>query len=286
MLTLFQSLILGGLQGVSELFPISSLGHSVILPGILGWRIDQQDPFFLIFLVATHFATALVLFFFFLKDWKRILGGFFRSFREREIREDDPDAKLAWLLIVSTIPAGIIGLLFEKQIKDYFIAPRSAALFLAANGILLFGAEFLRRRARKSPSRDGDARIAKLSWTQGLKVGTMQTLALIPGFSRTGATIAGGLLAGLSHEDAARFSFLLATPIIAGAALLKLPELIVSFDAAVIGVAAAGAAASAISAYLAVKFLTRYFGNESRTLSPFATYCLLAGIAASLYLVF
>lgn len=284
MLSYFQGIALGALQGISELFPISSLGHTVIFPQIFGWNVNEQSPLFLMFLVATHFATAIVLLGFFWKDWVRIVKGLFRSLRDREIRESDPDAKLGWLLVVATIPAGILGLLFKDQIQRYFISPRSAALFLIVNGFLLAGAEFLRRRKKKESSdiSGSDARIAKLSFWQGIKVGMMQVLALIPGFSRTGSTIAGGLLAGLSHEDATRFSFLLSTPIIGAAAALELPQLFLSGNTTAALVTVSGAIAAAFFAYLSVKFLTAYFASENRTLAPFAAYCFLAGIAALL----
>jgi len=286
MLSFFQAIILGALQGISELFPISSLGHSVILPQLLGWNINEQSPFFLMFLVATHFATALVLLIFFWKDWVRIVKGLFRSFRDREIKESDHDAKLGWLLVAGTIPAGILGLLFKDQIQQHFITASSAALALALNGILLAGAEYLRRRKKREPSNmpGSDARIAKLSFWQGIKIGTLQILALIPGFSRTGSAIAGGLLTELSHEDAVRFSFLLATPLIGAAALLELPQLIFSGNALAIEVSLVGAFYAALFAYLAVKFLTEYFATPSRTLAPFAAYCFLAGIAAMIML--
>ncbi len=282
MLSYLQGIILGALQGISELFPVSSLGHSVILPQIFGWNINEQSPFFLMFLVATHFATALVLLFFFWKDWVRIVKGLCRSLRDREINESDSDAKLGWLLVAGTIPAGILGLLFKDQIQQYFISARSAAFFLVLNGFLLAGAEILRRRKRKESLdlQRSDTRIAKLSFWQGIKVGTMQILALIPGFSRTGSTIAGGLLVGLSHEDSVRFSFLLSTPIIGAAAALELPQLFSSGNSTMIMVAVFGALVSAFFAYLSVKFLTAYFAVENRTLAPFAVYCFLAGIAA------
>ena len=170
--------------------------------------------------------------------------GLFRSLRDREIKESDHDAKLGWLLVAGTIPAGILGLLFKDQIQQYFISPRSAAFFLIVNGFLLSGAELLRRRKKNEPSDilRSDARIAKLSFWQGIKVGTMQILALIPGFSRTGSAIAGGLLTGLSHEDATRFSFLLATPIIGAAAVLELPLLFSSGNVRVIDVSFRGSA--------------------------------------------
>jgi len=221
----FQAAVLGLLQGVSELFPVSSLGHSVILPKLLGWNIHQNAPYFLTFLVATHLATAIVLFVFFRADWWRILRGLGRSLRDRGIAPDDTDAKLGWLLVVGTIPAGILGLLLQDQLRKIFASPQYAAVFLCANGILLYGAEQLRRRAPQTDT-DDDTRIARqVGWRDATLVGGAQALALIPGFSRSGAAMSGGLLVGLSHKDAARFAFLLATPIIGAAALLKLPEL-------------------------------------------------------------
>jgi len=285
MLTYIQAIILGILQGVSELFPISSLGHSVVLPSLAGWEINTRDPFFLTFLVATHLATAIVLLGFYWRDWIKIIAGIFRALRIREISGDDTYAKLGWLLIVSTIPAGILGLLFEDQIRMIFISPRSAALFLALNGILLFVAERLRRRAIANVDSNPDAHIAKLSWREGILVGALQALALIPGFSRTGASLASGLYVGLSHEDALRFSFLLATPIIGAAAALKIPELLASGNAHMINIALLGAVFAGIFAYLSVTFLSRYFHTERHTLIPFAMYCLIIGIAASIYLL-
>lgn len=284
MISPVQALILGLLQGISELFPISSLGHSVILPRLLGWNIQQKNPIFLIFLVATHFATALVLFAFFWKDWVSIISGIFRSLKEREIKDSDSYAKLGWLLIVGTIPAGALGLLFENSLKTFFASAQFAAFFLTLNGILLLGGERLRRRIKeKTDLPHSDERIAKLSWFQSLKVGLLQSIALFPGFSRTGATIVGSLLAGLSHEDSLRFSFLLATPIIGAAAVLKLPELSVFPNQQVISTALIGALAAALSAYFAVKFLIKYF--KTKTLIPFALYCLLVGGLISLYLL-
>ena len=279
MLTSSQAVILGFLQGISELFPVSSLGHSVVLTGLLGWSIHQSDEFLLVFLVATHFATALVLFAFYRRDWVRIISGLFRSLAEREIRDTDPDARLAWLLVVGTIPAGMLGLLLEEPLRRLFVAPRTAAVFLAANGVLLFMGEALRRRAQdENRESDGDRRIARLGWFEAARVGVLQALALIPGFSRTGATLAGSLWVGLSHEDALRFSFLLATPIIGAAAMLKLPDLLTADARAVLGAALIGAVCAAIGAYVSVRFLTRYF--QTQTLSPFAAYCLLAGVLA------
>jgi undecaprenyl-diphosphatase len=272
----FQAVVLGLLQGFSELFPVSSLGHSVVLPKLLGWNIQQSDKFFLNFLVATHLATALVLLGFFWRDWVRIVSGIGRSLRDRQIRSEDSDAKLGWLIVVGTIPAGLLGLALEHSLRDLFKSAESAAVFLILNGFMLYGAERLRRRPPRPGDGEGDsdARIAKLSWSQAIAVGAAQAIALIPGFSRSGASMGGGLLVGLSNEDAARYSFLLATPIIGAAAALKLPEL-VGKSGHVIGTALVGAVCAAITAYLSVRFLMRYF--ETNTLTPFAVYCVIAG---------
>jgi len=283
LITYGQAIVLGLLQGFSELFPISSLGHSVILPSLLGWNIHQNDAYFLAFLVATHLATALVLLGFFWADWVRIVKGLSRSLRDRGIAPDDTDAKLAWLLVVGTIPAGILGLTLEHKLRSVFASPQSAAIFLTLNGVMLFGAEMLRRRAPQTDV-DDDARIAKqLRFDKAFGIGAAQALALIPGFSRSGATMGGGLLAGLSNKDAARFAFLLATPIIGAAAVLKLPELFGSAGDGVRGQALVAALCSALTAYLAVRFLMRFF--ETNKLTPFAVYCVLAGVGALLYLV-
>jgi undecaprenyl-diphosphatase len=280
-----QAIILGLLQGVSELFPISSLGHSVILPKLLGWDIHQNDSYFITFLVGTHLATAIVLLGFFWRDWVRIVKGLGRSLHDREIAADDTDAKLAWLLVVGTIPAGILGLLLEHKLRHVFASPKSAALFLALNGVLLFAAEFLRRRAPLVEEGDADQRIAeRLNWKEAVGIGTAQALALIPGFSRSGATMAGGLFSGLTNEDAARFAFLLATPIIGAAAILKLPELFGSAGDGVRGQTLVGALCSAVTAYLAVKFLMRFL--HTNRLTPFAVYCLIVGISVSIYFQF
>jgi undecaprenyl-diphosphatase len=272
---------IGLLQGVTELFPVSSLGHSVILPQLFGWDIHQNDAYFITFLVATHLATAIVLFFFFWKDWMRILRGMGRSLRDRGIAPTDTDAKLGWLLVVGTIPAGVLGLLLEHALRSVFASAQSASFFLILNGFLLFGAEALRRRAPETAD-DDDTRIARqVGFPQAFGVGAAQAIALIPGFSRSGATMGGGLLVGLSHKDAARFAFLLATPIIGAAALLKLPELAGSQGDGIRGQALVASLCSAGSAYLAVRFLMRYF--ETRTLIPFAVWCVGFGAFCTAY---
>jgi undecaprenyl-diphosphatase len=282
MISYLQGVVLGLLQGLTEPFPVSSLGHGVILPRVLGWNIHQDDSYFLSFLVATHLATALVLLGFFWSDWKRIVRGVLRSLRAREIAADDVDARLGWLLIAGTIPVGVIGLVAERPLRTLFASPRAAAAFLVLNGLMLLAAERLRRAgvapATGGPSEsddDPDARLAGLSWRQAALVGVSQAVGLMPGMSRSGATMSAGLLAGLRHEDAARFAFLLATPIIGAAALLKVPELLGRQGDGVRGPAAVGAVCAAITTYLAVKFLLRFF--ESHRLTPFGLYCVCAG---------
>ncbi|HEU4706526.1 MAG TPA: undecaprenyl-diphosphate phosphatase [Solirubrobacterales bacterium] len=273
-----QAIILGALQGIAEPFPISSLGHAVIVPSLFGWNIHQNDEFFLAFLVATHCATAAVLFVFFWEDWKRIFAGMGRSLRDREIREDDPDARLGWVIVIGTIPAGILGLLLEHKLRSLFASPTSAAVFLTINGVLLLIFERLRRRPPRPGDYEGDAdpRIAHISFKQAFAIGTAQAAALVPGISRSGITMGGGLITGLSNEDAARYAFLLATPIIGAAGVLKLPDLMGSAGDGVRGQALVGAIAAAVTTWFAVKFLLRYF--ETNRLSPFGVYCIIAGL--------
>jgi undecaprenyl-diphosphatase len=282
----FQAIVLGLLQGFAEPFPISSLGHAVIAPQLFGWDIHQNDKFFLTFLVGTHCATAIVLFVLFRKDWMRIFRGMGRSLRDRQIGEGDSDAKLGWLLVVGTVPAGLIGLLLEHPLRSLFASASAAAAFLIVNGFLLLAFESLRKRPPRRGDYLGDAdpRMAKLSWKQAIAVGTTQAAALIPGISRSGVTMGGGLVVGLSNEDAARYSFLLATPIIAAAGFLKLPELLGSAGDGVRGQALVGALAAALTTVLAVKFLLKFF--ETNRLTPFGIYCIVAGTICSLIFAF
>ncbi|MFI5027749.1 MAG: undecaprenyl-diphosphate phosphatase [Solirubrobacterales bacterium] len=282
----FQAIVLGLLQGIAEPFPISSLGHAVIAPSLFGWDIHQNDEFFLAFLVATHCATALVLFLIFLEDWKRILGGLVRLARDRRVLDTDIDARLGWLLVVGTVPAGLLGLLLERPLRTLFASASTAAAFLILNGVLLLVFERFRRRPPRPGDYEGDsdARIAKLTWKQAFGVGTAQAAALIPGISRSGVTMGGGLIFGLSNEDAARYSFLLATPIIGAAGVLKIPELLGSAGDGVRGQALVGAIAAAFTTYIAVKFLLRYF--ETNQLTPFGIYCIAMGVICSLIFAF
>jgi undecaprenyl-diphosphatase len=283
----FQALILGLTQGIAEPFPVSSLGHGVIIPSLFGWNIHQNDDYFLAFLVATHCATAIVLFFYFFADWMRIFRGLGRSIRDRGIGAGDDDARLGWLLVIGTIPAGILGLALQHPLRTLFASPETAALFLTLNGVLLLAFERLRRRRPEKGDGEGDSdpRIARrVTLKQAAAIGTAQAAALIPGISRSGVTMGGGIMVGLSNEDAARFGFLLATPVIAAAGLLKLPELFGSAGDGVRGPALVGALAAAFTTFFAVRFLLRFF--KTNRLTPFGIYCLVAGIVCSLIFAF
>lgn len=285
MITVIQAIIIGLIQGVTELFPISSLGHSVIIPKLLHWNLNQGQSFYLTFLVATHFATALVLFVFFYKEWILIIKGLGRSLKSRAIDKTDIYAKIGWLLVVATIPAGILGLLFKDSINKLFASARVAAMLLIVNGLVLFVAEKLRKSSNKkefSESRT-DHQIAKLSFPKSVFIGISQTFALLPGFSRSGTSMAGSLLFGLDNSSAARFSFMLATPVIGAAALLQLPSIFSVTEKPIRIAILAGAISAAIAAYISVKFLVKYF--QTKTLTPFAIYCFIAGIFYSILLI-
>ncbi|MEV7020871.1 undecaprenyl-diphosphate phosphatase [Kitasatospora sp. NPDC093558] len=301
-LTYPEAIGVGLLQGVTELFPVSSLGHSILLPAIIGGKIQHdldmtaEGSPYLSVLVGLHLATALALVVFFYKDWLRVIGGLFSSIRHRRI--ETRNEKLAWLLIISTIPVGIAGLAFEKALRNALGKPIPAAVFLALNGLVLLGAERLkrggtgRRRAGHAapvsdepgldPAIASDHRLARLSFLQGTWIGAAQILALFPGISRSGVTMSAGILRGLHHEDAARFSFLLATPVIIAASALKVPELFKPENADILGPVVAGSIAAFVAGYVSVRFLTKYF--ETRSLTPFAIYCFVAGVGSAVYL--
>lgn len=285
-MTLLQALAFAVIQGLTELFPVSSLGHAVVLPAILGWHIDQDSPHFLPFLVVLHVGTATALLLYFWRDWWGLLLAVFgRGSSRAAVREH---RHLIVLLIIGTLPAVVLGFIFEKWLRHLFGSPMAAASFLIANGFVLFLGERLRRRAALAGNR---RRLTTAGWGDALAVGFWQTTAFFPGISRSGATIVGGLLAGLRHEDAARFSFLLATPVIVGAAVLEIPKLLHAH--AEIGAAGFGGGvlwlagfAAGITAYASTAFLMRYFRyrEESPALDPFAYYCWAAGALALIYL--
>jgi len=281
-MTFLQAIIFAIVQGVTELFPVSSLGHAVILPAVLGWHIDQESPRFLPFLVVLHVGTATALLVYFWREWLGLLMAVFtRSAATREHRH------LIVLLVLGTLPAVVLGFAFEKGLRHLFGSPVAAAFFLILNGIVLFAGERLRRRANAARDR---RELAQATWGDAVVVGLCQTTAFLPGISRSGATIVGGLLVGLRHEDAARFSFLLATPIILGAAVLEIPKLLHASGGTGAGLSGgvlwiAGVVAG-VTAYASTAFLMRYFRSreESAALDPFAYYCWLAGGLALLYL--
>ncbi len=320
-----EAIVIGGLQGITELFPVSSLGHSIIIPALIGGRwatdlsVSTAESPYLAFVVGLHVATAAALLLFFWRDWVRIIGGFVSSMRYRRISTDAE--RLAWLIVLATIPVGLAGLLLEHLFRTVLGRPMPAAAFLFANGLILLVGERLRRRAapervvsapasrgyrvagrggfsaggaglgverprlpssRPDDDRQSDARVARLNLGRGILIGSAQILALLPGISRSGVTMVAGLTQGLSHRDAARFSFLLATPVILAAGVLKIPDLFGPLGSGIGGQIAAGSAASFICAYLSVRFLDRYF--RTRTLIPFAIYSLAVGAIAFLVL--
>jgi undecaprenyl-diphosphatase len=284
--------VIGALQGVSELFPVSSLGHSVLVPAWVGgsWARDlnvaKPESPYLAFIVGLHVATALALIVYFWRDWVRIIGGLVTSVVRREVRT--ADQRLAWLLVLATIPVGLVGLLAEHWLRTTLGRPVPAAIFLVVNGAVLLLAERLRRTDARQPYVDerisgpeSDARIARLPVAEATLIGSAQIFALAPGISRSGIAMVAGMLRGLSREDAARFSFLLATPVILAAGALKLGDLAGPLGDGIRGQVLFGSVLSGVGAYLSVRFLTRYFAN--RSLRPFGGYCLIAG-AASLVL--
>lgn len=284
MITYFQAILLGLLQGVTELFPISSLGHSVIIAWLFKWNTilaDQakSESFFLSFLVVLHVATATALLIFYRKVWLRIIKGFFSSLKTRKI--DDPNSHLAWLLIAATIPAGVFGLAFEHILRTQFAKPLSAIIFLIINGFILLAGDHYQREHHQKLGEEslGDTTQQvsnKLTFKRAGLIGVAQIGALCAGISRSGITMVSGMYSGLTTEDAARFSFLLATPIILGAGLLKLPDFFSNLDAGVRGQILAGGIVAGIAAYLTVRFLDKYFQDKS--LRPFGIYCLAAGV--------
>ncbi len=318
-LTYLEAAVVGLVQGVSEMFPVSSLGHNVLIPAIIGgaWARDlnvaaPESPY-LAFIVGLHVATAIALLIYFWRDWVKIIGGFLSSVRDRRV--DTDDQKLAWMIVLATIPVGIAGLAFEHAFRVIFGKPVIAAVFLAVNGVLLIAGERYRSRASLAADRAiaaerepaelvaagqpsagrpalrqqeeaetiwADRRLASVSYPQAVVIGSAQILALLAGISRDGVTMVAGMARGLSREDAARFAFLLATPVILAAGALKIPDLLGPLGAGIRGQILLGSVLSGIGAYLSVRFLLRYL--RTRTLTPFGIYCLSAGLACVVYL--
>lgn len=312
-MTLIQSIIISILQGVSELFPVSSLGHAVLLPKLLHWGIDEQSPTWLAFLVALHLGTATALLIYFREEWIGVVKAFVRSVQTGQM-SGDHDQRLAWMVVLGTIPAGFVGFVLQHPLRSLFASPYVAASFLIVNGAIMYVGERLIQRQQADKVEDlslertgsGDVLalhrdeeqgqnlrpaegtvgryrdITQVSWRDAAIVGFAQIGALIPGISRSGVTMVAGLAAGLTHEAAARYAFLLATPIIAAAGVLEVPQLFDPTARSILGYALLGVVLAGIAAYLSVRFLMRYF--EFGRLDPFAYYCWAAGAVSLLLL--
>ncbi len=321
-LTYAESILVGLVQGVTELFPVSSLGHNVLIPALIGgtWSQDlnvaKPESPYLAFIVGLHVATAIGITVYFWRDWVRIIGGFFSSLRHGEVRT--PDQTLAWMIIVATIPVGLTGLVFEHTFRVLFAVPSRAAIFLAVNGVILFlGERFRTRKSRQADEQvmqdrepalvgaarvggahssgqravrthqiaaaiQADRRITTIGFWETLLIGSAQILALLAGISRDGVAMVAGMARGLSREDAARFAFLLATPVILAAGMLKVGDLFGPLGAGIRPQILVGSVIAGVAAYLSVRFLMKYF--QTRTLTPFAIYCFIFGVASLVYL--
>jgi len=290
-ITYFQAIVLGVLQGVTELFPISSLGHTVLFPTLFGWNhvVDiqsQSESPWLAFVVMLHVGSALGLLFYYRRDWVEIVGAFFNTLKTR--RAGTSNERLAWLIIIASIPAGVLGLVFEHQLRTLTAKPEVAAAFLMVNGLVLFAAERFRRRAqvrelavKEGAKPDGGRELDTLEYREAFVVGVAQSTALVAGISRDGVTMGAGLARGLDHSDSARFAFLLATPTILAAGLVKLPDLLGHLGDGVRGQALVACVAAAVTAVFTVRFLVNYF--KTKTLIPFAIYCLVFGAFMLIY---
>jgi undecaprenyl-diphosphatase len=341
-LTYLEASVVGLVQGVTELFPVSSLGHNVLIPALLGgsWATDlnvasPESPY-LAFIVGLHVATAIALLVYFWRDWIRIIKGFGTSIRDRRV--ETTDQKLAWMVILATIPVGLVGLVFEHEFRLLFGKPIRAAIFLAVNGVILYAGEKFRTRKSLQADQDlaelrereasqaelgaaarsggsgsaeprtaaphsagshasgqraarqvelsramqADQRLAAAGYLQAIVIGSVQILALLAGISRDGVTMVAGMARGLSREDAARFAFLLATPVILAAGVLKVPDLTGKLGNGIHGQILVGSVLSGVGAYVSVRFLVKYF--QTRTLTPFAIYCILFGVGSIIYL--
>ncbi len=263
-----QAILVALMQGATELFPVSSLGHAVVLPALLHWRLDQHAPSFLPFIVMLHTGTATALVVYFWRDWLELARGVFGIGSNQSVNE----ARLAFVLIViATIPAVIVGFTLEKFVRGLFASPLVAAVFLVVNGLMLLVGERLRVLKGRP--------LATLTARDALIIGLWQCAAMIPGISRSGATMVGGLLRGIDHEGSAHFSFLIATPVIAGATVLEVPKLLHAGVApGMFGISLVAAVVAGVTAWLSTWFLMRYFHNHNEwALNPFAYYCIVLG---------
>ena len=292
-LSFFQAIVIGIFQGIAELFPVSSLGHTVLIPKLFGWNnlVKSQaasESFYLAFIVGLHVANALALLAFFWRDWVRIVKAFFVTLRTRRV--ETSTERLAWLIIVASIPTGVLGIALEHTLRTQLAKPLSAAIFLMVNGGILYGGERLRRRsavrelaAREGTTPEGSRRLDTLEYREAGIVGVFQTLALIAGISRDGIVMVAGLIRGLDNEDAARFAFLLATPIILAAGVYKVPDLLGHNGDGVRGQVVVGSIITFFVSLLSVRFLLRYF--QRGNLIPFALYCVAFGAFMSIFVL-
>jgi len=279
--TFVQAILLALLQGVSELFPVSSLGHTILVPALFHWSVNRRDPTFLAFIVVLHLGTALALVIFYRREWIALARALIASV-VRGRMSGARDERIAWLLVVGTIPVGILGVFLESAVRNLFGSAAFASLFLMINALIMFAGEFLRRRQHEARGKQYK-HLEAMTWTQSIAVGFAQSLALLPGISRSGASIVAGLAIDLDHEDAAHYSFLLATPVIGAAALLEIPRLWAPGTHVIALQAVIGCLVAGIAAYASVAFLTRYF--QRNDLRPFGWYCLAFG-ALCLYLFY
>jgi undecaprenyl-diphosphatase len=301
-----QAIAIGLLQGISELFPVSSLGHTVLVPSWIGgtWAtlVKQESTAespYLAFVVGLHLATAVVLLGFYIREWVRLIAGFFRSLGRRRITT--PEERLAWLIVIATVPVGALGIVFEHQFRVLFAKPLAAALFLMGNGAILGAGEWQRRRRARAVApaddhqqtsrsfrdqrivpmdEDAEGELSRIGLVSAAVIGASQALALLAGISREGVAMVGGLFRGLNNENALRFSFLLSTPVILAAGMLKVPDLLGSLGNGIRAQVVAGSLAAVATSLFAVVFLSRYF--KTRTLLPFAVYSLLFGFASAI----
>jgi len=276
-MTLLQSLFIAILQGATELFPVSSLGHAVIVPKLLGWAVDQKAPSFLPFLVVLHLGTAAALVLYFWRDWLGFAKGILGQGDAASIAKE---RRTFMLICVATLPAVVLGFALEHTLRSFFGSPTLAAAFLIVNGGILFLGERIKHAGRKN--------LEEVGWKTALVIGACQALALIPGISRSGATMVGGVMAGLTHKESARFSFLLATPVIAGAGVLEVTKLLRMHDVIAVdgGMMMVAGLVAGITAWISTYGLMHYFKkHELEALNPFAFYCWAVGGLALFILI-
>ena len=276
-----QAVIIGFIQGITELFPISSLGHAILIPAWIGGSfrefISEENQAYLLITIAMHLASSIALFIVFRKRWIGLICGTFRAFKSRNF-QSTPFRVLGYI-VIATIPVGVLGVVFGEYFQSIFGKPEYTAVFLTVNGLRLIAAERLSRRDIATEYLDSDAEIDhRVNAKSAVVIGFGQSLALFAGISRFGVTMSAGLLRKLNHSVASDFAFLLSLPVIVGASILKLPELFTSDTNELLGQILVGSLVSFVATYFSVSFLVRWF--KTKTLYPFAIYCLVVGIAS------